>query len=173
MRIGLTYDLKSDFPARGLTDDEAAEWESEETVAALADTLASLGHEIDRIGHVRRLAARLVAGDRWDLVFNMAEGVGGRGRESQVPALLDAFGVAYTFSDAVTNGLTLDKSLAKRVVRDAGVPTPDFAIIETLEDARRIAIPPPWSAKPVAEGSSKGITGQSIAVDGGWIRGLF
>ena len=163
MRIGLTYDLKSDFPARGVAEDEAAEWESEETVAALAETLASLDHDVDRIGHVRRLAARLVAGERWDLVFNMAEGVGGRGRESQVPALLDAFGVPYTFSDAVTHGLTLDKSLAKRIVRDAGVPTPDFAIVETVEDARTIALPPPWFAKPVAEGSSKGITGQSIA----------
>lgn len=163
MRIGLTYDLRSDYPALGVAEDEAAEWESEETVAALAATLASLGYDVDRIGHVRRLAARLVAGDRWDLVFNMAEGTGGRGRESQVPALLEAYGVPCTFSDAVTQGLTLDKSLAKRIVRDAGVPTPDFAIVQTLDDARAVALPLPLFAKPVAEGSSKGITGHSIA----------
>jgi D-alanine-D-alanine ligase len=162
MRLGLTYDLRADYPAGGVTNDEAAEWEHEDTVAALAATLAALGHDVERIGHVRRLAERLVAGDRWDMVFNMAEGLRGHGRESQVPALLDAYDIPYTFSDAVTQGLTLDKALAKRVVRDSGVPTPDFALVESIEDARAVDLALPLFAKPVAEGSSKGITGRSI-----------
>ncbi len=79
------------------------------TIDAIAGALASLGHEVVRIGHVRALAARLVAGERWDLVFNIAEGVAGFGRESQVPALLEAYEIPYTFSDPLVCALTLHK----------------------------------------------------------------
>src|SRR3546814_2610696 len=75
------------------------------------------------------LAARLVAGDRWDLVFNIAEGMHGIAREAQVPALLDAWAIPYTFSDPMVLALTLDKGMTKRVVRDAGVPTAAFAVV--------------------------------------------
>ena len=83
MRIGLTYDLKDDYLALGFSEHAVAEFDSTVTIDAIAGALASLGHSVDRIGHVRALAARLVAGDRWDLVFNIAEGVAGFGRESQ------------------------------------------------------------------------------------------
>src|SRR5262249_21137077 len=98
MRIGLTYDLRDHYLAQGFTDDEVAELESPDTVAALLTTLADLGHEAIDIGHIRSLTDRLVRGERWDLVFNIAEGVRGIGREAQVPAVLEAFEVPYTFS---------------------------------------------------------------------------
>jgi D-alanine-D-alanine ligase len=163
MRIGFTYDLRDDFPPQGLADDEAAECESQDTVEAIADTIASLGHDVDCIGHLKTLAARLVAGDRWDLVFNIAEGTSGLSRESQVPALLDAYDIPYTFSDPLTLGLSLHKGMAKRVVRDCGVATPPFVVVENVRDLRGLALPFPVFAKPVAEGSSKGISQRSIA----------
>ena len=76
---------------------------------------------------MRELAARLVAGERWDAVFNICEGLKGVAREAQVPALLEAYDVPYVFSDPLTLALSLDKAMAKRVVRDCGVPTRDFA----------------------------------------------
>lgn len=162
MRIGFTFDLRDDFPRRGLADDEAAECESPDTVAGIASTIAGLGHEVDRIGHVRALAARLVGGDRWDLVFNMAEGVSGPSRESQVPALLEAFDVPYTFSDPLTLAVSLQKAMAKRIVRDAGVPTAPFVVIEDAAHGIDGGLAFPLFVKPLAEGSSKGITGASI-----------
>ena len=165
MRVGLTFDLRDDFPSRGLADDEAAECESPDTVDGIADTIASLGHDVDRIGHVRALAARLVAGERWDLVFNMAEGVAGPSRESQVPAILDAYDVPYTFSDPLTLAVSLQKGMAKRVVRDAGVLTAAFAVIEDVDDLGSLPLTFPLFAKPLSEGSSKGITVASIVHD--------
>src|SRR5204862_415791 len=85
---GVTDDLKDDYLALGLAEHEVAEFDTVSTIDAIAGALAELGHEVDRIGHVRALAARLVAGWRCDLVFNIAEGVAGFGRESQIPALL-------------------------------------------------------------------------------------
>ena len=162
MRVGLTYDLKDDYLALGLGEHEVAEFDSEETIAALEGALTALGHEVERVGHVRALAARLVAGWRCDLVFNIAEGVTGFGRESQVPALLEAFEIPYTFSDPLVCALTLHKGMAKHVAHGCGVPTPNFALVTTAAEAAAVTLPLPLFAKPVAEGSSKGITAKSL-----------
>jgi D-alanine-D-alanine ligase len=164
VRIGFTYDLKDDYLALGFSPEAVAEFDSPATIDAIAEALAALGHEVDRIGHVRALAARLVAGARWDLVFNIAEGVAGYGRESQVPALLDAYELPYTFSDPLVCALTLHKAMAKQVVRGYGVPTPSFALVTTPAEARAIDLPLPLFVKPVAEGSSKGITAHSLVM---------
>ena len=158
MRIGLTYDLKNDYLALGFDEHAVAEFDSLATIEAIAGALESFGHSVDRIGHVRALAARLVAGQRWDLVFNIAEGVTGFGRESQVPALLEAYGVPYTFSDPLVCALTLHKGMAKHVARGCGVPTPNFALVAAPADVAGVELPLPLFVKPAGEGSSKGVT---------------
>jgi len=162
VRIGFTYDLKDDYLALGFGEHDVAEFDSPATIAAIEGALTALGHEVERVGHVRALAARLVAGWRCDLVFNIAEGVAGFGRESQVPALLEAYGIPYTFSDPLVCALTLHKAMAKHVARSSGVPTPRFVVVTTPAEAAAVTLPLPLFAKPVAEGSSKGVTGKSL-----------
>ncbi len=106
---------------------------------------------------MRQLGRRLAAGDRWECVFNICEGLNGIAREAQVPALLEAYDVRYVFSDPLTLSLALDKAMTKRVVRDCGVPTAPFAVIERREGLPSIDLPFPLFLKPVAEGSGKGI----------------
>src|SRR5882724_9010222 len=96
MNVGITYDLREEHLRRGLDEESAAEFDSPETIAAIEEALSELGHHPDRIGHVVQLTARLAAGERWDLVFNIAEGLHGISREAQVPALLEAFAIPYT-----------------------------------------------------------------------------
>src|SRR5262245_11328722 len=134
MKIGLTYDLREEYLAAGYSALETAEFDRADTIGAIEDALRELGHHPDRIGHVRQLTARLAVGDRWDLVFNICEGLHGCGREAQVPALLDAFAIPYTFSDPLRMALCLHKGLTKVIVRDAGVPTAPFAVVERLDD---------------------------------------
>ena len=165
MRIGITCDLKDDYLAQGWSEEEAAEFDSIVTIDAIAAALAELGLAPVRIGNVKALAEKLVAGERWDAVFNFCEGVKGVSREAQVPALLEAYDIPYVFSDPLTLALSLDKAMCKRVVRDAGVPTPDFAVIETLSDVRKIDLPFPLFLKPVAEGSGKGVDRNSKVKD--------
>jgi len=172
MRIGVTYDLKADYLAMGMSEEDAAEFDSEITIEAICGALAGLGHEPVRIGHVRRLAERLVAGERWDAVFNFCEGLKGASREAQVPALLEAFDIPYVFSDPLTLALSLDKAMCKRVVRDAGVPTPDFAVIERPEDVAAVRLPFPLFLKPVAEGSGKGIGRRSKVATPGELKAV-
>ena len=161
MLIGMTYDLREEYLALGYGEEETAEFDKPDTIAAIDAALQGLGHQTDRIGSAAGLMVRLAAGDRWDLVFNIAEGLYGFGREALVPALLDAYRIPYTFSDPLVLSLTLHKGMAKRVVRDLSIPTPDFAVVETPADADRVSLPFPLFAKPVAEGTGKGITAAS------------
>ncbi len=162
MHIGLTYDLRSEYLAAGYGEEETAEFDRDDTVGAIEAAVARCGHVTDRIGHARNLISRLAAGDRWDLVFNIAEGLNGIGREAQIPAILDVYDVPYTFSDPLEMSLTLHKGMTKRVVRDAGIPTPEFAMVENPTDLEAVHFAPPYFIKPVAEGTGKGITPGSI-----------
>ncbi len=77
--------------------------------------------------------------------------------EAMVPALLDDFAIPYTFSDPLVLALALHKAMAKRVVRDLGIPTADFVVVEREADAAAVELPLPLFAKPVAEGTGKGV----------------
>jgi D-alanine-D-alanine ligase len=165
LKIGLTYDLRDDYLAEGFTEEETAEFDHPATIAAIEGALQSLGFHTDRIGHIKALARRLVAGEAWDLVFNIAEGLRGFGREAQVPALLEAWNIPYTFSDPLVLSLTLHKELTKRVIRDLGLPTPEFAVVETLDEVAAVDLPYPLFAKPVAEGTGKGVSAASKILD--------
>jgi D-alanine-D-alanine ligase len=172
MRVGLTFDLRDHYLAAGYSAEDTAEFDNIETIDSLAGALERLGLEVDRIGTVRQLAQRLVAGERWDLVFNIAEGLKGVGREAQVPALLDAYDIPYTFSDTMVMALALHKGMAKRVVRDCGVPTAPFAVVETMADLAAVELPFPLFAKPIAEGTGKGVTSASRVASGTALRKL-
>ena len=165
MRIGVTYDLRSDYLGMGYSEEATAEFDSEITIAALCDALSELGFAPDQIGNVKRLAERLAAGERWDGVFNFCEGLRGVSREAHVPALLEAYDIPYVFSDPLTMALTLDKAMCKHIVRAHGVLTPDFAVVERMEDVASIALAYPLFLKPVAEGSGKGVDADSKVDD--------
>ncbi|MBN1595243.1 D-alanine--D-alanine ligase [candidate division FCPU426 bacterium] len=166
MRIGLTYDLKSVYLAAGYSEEEVAEFDSEETIQALAETLKRLGHTPVFIGNIFALAKQLCSRQTWDLVFNLTEGLFGRSREAQVPALLEAYQLPYTFSDPLTLAAALDKGICKRIVRAAGIQTPDFFLVEEAADANRLlrqaGLAFPLFTKPIAEGTGKGISARSV-----------
>lgn len=161
MHIGLTYDLKQEYLEQGYSPEETAEFDSMETLVAIEQALGNLGHEIERVGHAQALARALALGQRWDMVFNIAEGLHGMGREALVPAMLDAWRIPCVFSDPMVMALCLHKGMAKHVVRDLGLPTPEFAVIEDMQalnapDVYGLGFP--LFAKPVAEGTGKGVT---------------
>lgn len=159
MRIGFAFNIKD--PAFAHTDTHA-EYETRETVDAIAEALSAAG-EVIPLPCDRNLIS-VLAGKRPELVFNIAEGWGGRDRESFVPALCAMLGIPCTGSDAVTLGLTMDKALTKRALRDAGVRTADFVLCRTIPH-----LPPqfgfPAFVKPNCDGSSRGISRSSLVKD--------
>ena len=123
MRVGFVYNVRSAGRRHVRRATTRPSSTTRATIAAISDAIASHGHDVVGLEADATLPAALVAANV-DVVFNIAEGRGSRSRESQVPALLDLLGIPYTGSDAVALGVTLDKSLAKAVVRAVGVATP-------------------------------------------------
>jgi len=157
LRVGITYNLRKDFsPAEGQPIDALEEFDSEETIDAIQRVLRDEGHEVFKLGGGPGLIDRLKS-TPVDMVFNIAEGQGGRNREAHIPALLEFLGIPYTGSDPLTLSLTLDKSAAKRVLVSEGVPTPRFKKVEKPGDLEGLTLPYPLFVKLCYEGSSKGV----------------
>jgi D-alanine-D-alanine ligase len=112
VKIAFTHNLR-------LTDSEdEAEFDSVETVDAIANGLRAGGHEVEKIevtGPASHLAARIESFGP-DLIFNTAEGKRGRTREAFYPGLFEELGFPYTGSDAYVMTVTLDNWLTKLIL---------------------------------------------------------
>lgn len=157
LRVGITYNLRKDFSYRDDQPiDSYEEFDSEETIDAIREVLESDGHDVLKLGGGIGLIDRLRTSPV-DIVFNIAEGIGGRNREAHIPALLEFLNIPYTGSDPLTLSLTLDKAMAKKVARSEGVPTPGFRKVEKMEDLNGLDLRYPLFVKLCYEGSSKGV----------------
>jgi len=170
LRVGITYNLRKDFsPAEGRPIDALEEFDSEETIDAIQRVLQGEGHTVVKLGGGPGLIDRMRK-TPVDMVFNIAEGQGGRNREAHIPALLEFLGIPYTGSDPLTLSLTLDKSAAKRVLMSEGIPTPRFRKVEKSQDLEGIDLPYPLFVKLCYEGSSKGVRLDSKVRDPGSLK---
>jgi D-alanine-D-alanine ligase len=160
MHIALTFDLKDDYLSRGFSELEVAEFDSLETIEMLEQALKALGHQVTRIGHIKQLVTALASGQTWDLVFNIAEGLYGAVREAQIPALLDAYQISYTFSDPKTMMVCQDKALAKEILIKQNIKTAPFVVVE-MGQGYQGDLTCPLFVKPLFEGTSKGVNAHS------------
>lgn len=157
--IGLTYNLKSDW--QRLADDPidaAAELDGITTVESIERALKGGGHTVKRIGNARKLLARIENLDV-DIVFNICEGFRGRNRESEVPVILEMFGIPFVGADGLTLGVTLDKVIAKKCFMADGIPTARYFRAYLGDDLKKLnTIGFPLIVKTSQEGTSKGLT---------------
>lgn len=156
IRVGFTYNVK-----RSDKGDDEAEWDPPETIIAIANALARQGHIVVHLEATPDLPRVLAEADV-DLIFNIAEGVEGRNREAQVPALCELLGIPYTGSDSATLAIALDKALGKKVLLQHDILTPKFQVWESTRERLQPDMKFPLIVKPNAEGSSKGIGSTSV-----------
>jgi len=161
MKIGLAYDLKDSIPRTEVSPDDCLEeYDSLETVEAIARAIEARSHTVVRLGGGRGFLTAILE-ESVDLVFNIAEGLGNhRSREAQVPSVLEMLDVPYTGSDPLCLAVCLDKPLTKSLVAQAGLPTPRWQVVNNavqLKKADWETFPFPAFIKPAHEGSSKGI----------------
>ena len=160
MTVGLFYELHSDYEWRpGDPPDADAEFEPEETLAAIEAAFRRIGLSTVRVGDARALLRQWETLDL-DVAFNISEGAHSRNREAYVPVLLELAHIPCIGSDALTLSASLDKALTKDLASAAGVRTPPYAVVRADEDVDPAAVPIPFPlfVKPRYEGSSKGIT---------------
>ena len=157
MKVVLVYDTPEGHAAAGpVPADFGAEYEDARTIESLLRSIRACGHEAEGLvfdvqfpERIRRLGP--------DMVFNIAEGVRGRARESLVPGWLEHLGIPYTGSDGLTLALSLDKAVTKALAGAAGIRTPAFRRVRRMADLNGLDLAFPLFVKPNGEGSSMGI----------------
>jgi D-alanine-D-alanine ligase len=160
LNVALTYNLKKNELSNNYDDE--AEFDDIETVNGIKDSLEKYGCNVILLEATGEIIKK-IQDEKIDIVFNFAEGLKGRGREAQIPALFNMLGIPFTGSDETTLGVGLDKALSKRVVSSVGVKTPKFQLFFNGKEKLKKTLDFPLIVKPNAQGSSKGIIDKSVA----------
>lgn len=100
--------------------------------------------------------------DQIDIAFNDSEGIFGQDREAQIPAMLEMLQIPYTGPGPLTEALVLNKAKAKEILLANKISTLPFQVFKTGNEKLSRDLNFPLIVKPVAQGSSAGITNKSI-----------
>lgn len=163
MHIAFTFNVRHTKPGYEKEAQNEAEFDEPKTIVAIHDAIIANGYKVtdieaneDAYDTLRKLRGTI------DLVFNIAEGFRGQMREAQIPAILEMLGIPYTHSGALTDAITLDKTLTKQVWQCNGLPTPRSVMIDVDEPPYVEGLDFPVLVKPNSEGSSKGIFNDNL-----------
>ena len=160
MKIALTYNLKKKDESKPA--DYFSECDSEETINAIIGALKKRGHTVEAIDVEYPTLVSYFRKNRVDMVFNIAEGVKGKFRESEVPAILDYLNIPYTGSNSFSMALALNKSLTKKILKAENIPTPNFQTFIKGDEKLSTELKFPLIVKPNCEGSAKGINKTNV-----------
>ena len=164
---GIAFNLKKGIVSE--VEDIEAEYDSIETVLAIKGALEKAGCDVELLEADTGIFKKLIE-TKIDIVFNIAEGICGRGREAQVPAVLNFFRIPFTGSDETTLCIALDKALTKRILSTFKIKTPRYRLIDVektgnITVSKNMGLKFPVIVKPNAEGSSKGISDFAVVCD--------
>ena len=140
----------------GVPPDAFADFDHIETIDSIRAALETDGHQTVFIQADTNLPYSLKEA-KPDICFNIAEGLGGDAREAQVPALLEMLHIPYTGSRVLTNGISLDKTLTKRIWRDRRLPVAPFQEFTIGDEPLRPELKYPLFVKPAREGTGMGV----------------
>jgi len=160
VKIALTYNLKKKDESKPM--DYFSECDSEETINAIIGALKKRGHTVEAIDVEYPTLVSYFRKNRVDMVFNIAEGVKGKFRESEVPAVLDYLNIPYTGSNTFSLALALNKSLTKKILKAENIPTPNFQTFIKGDEELSPELKFPLIVKPNCEGSAKGINKTNV-----------
>jgi D-alanine-D-alanine ligase len=136
-----------------------------ETIAQVLAALEEGGFTALHIGDLDQLARHALAHPD-DIVLSTYGGDGSRSRTALVAGLSESLRVPYVGLDAFGQALCHDKSLTKTLALECGLTTPAWRVfrpgwpLDLLEEFEL-----PFILKPVAEGSSIGISAANVIRD--------
>jgi D-alanine-D-alanine ligase len=110
----------------------------QKTIKRISDSLKKGKHVVrafegdkDLIDKLEDFMPRVMKGERPGMAFNLSYGIQGKARYTHVPGILEMVGIPYIGSGPLAHSLALDKVVAKIIFRQQGLPTPDFAVLDS------------------------------------------
>jgi len=163
-RLAFVYNVRHHYPdPEDLRGQDETDFDDPATIETMVGHFQACGYEVLPIeadencyGELQRNRGRI------DLVFNYAEGLHGLDRECHVPAMLEMLRIPYTGSAPLAQALVLNKAKTKDVLRAHGVPVLPHCVLRSPAEASSVSLDFPLIVKPLAQGSSAGITNDSV-----------
>lgn len=164
MKIALTYNLrktKNISKSKKVIDN--IDFDDPKTILGIKKSLEQLGHKVFLVEADERAYFKFYRLRRKiDLVFNYSEGLYGRDREAQIPAILEMLQIPYTGGSPLSYAIGLNKVKTKEILAYHQIPTPKWQVFKTGREQLEKKLKFPLLAKPQAEGSSKGIFAKNL-----------
>ncbi len=164
MNIAFLYNVRHRYPDPKKPETlREADFDDPETTKLQIEYLRKLGYKIIPIEANEKAYFKLYRlKHKIDLVFNVSEGLHGNDREAQIPAMLEMLQIPYTGSPPLAQAIVLDKSKTKEILIAHKIPTLPYQLLSNRNDRLNKSLKYPLMVKPVSEGSSAGITNESV-----------
>jgi D-alanine-D-alanine ligase len=164
LRLAFVYNIRHNYPdPKNEQTQLEADFDDPETIATMIKHMKECGYQVLPIEANEQAYLKLYKNrDKIDLVFNFAEGMYGKDREAQIPAMLEMLRLPYVGSSPLTQALVLDKAMTKEVLIANDIPTLPFQLFKTGNELLNPNLTFPLIVKPDSEGSGAGITNKSI-----------
>ena len=139
MKVAIVYnrDLRNVINLFGIPNREII---GKKTIERIANALRAGRHQVkafegdkDLVDRLEEFMPRVIKGELPGLVFNVSYGIQGQARYAHIPSILEMVGIPYVGSGPLAHGLALDKVVAKMIFHQHGIPTPDFAVLDSWE----------------------------------------
>ncbi len=164
LKIALAFNVKKSKPSKDISKQVDLEFDSIAVIEGIKSALEKLGHSVVLVEADEEAFLKLgQLKGRVDIVFNIAEGLGGDARESQIPMFCEILNIPYTHSSPTVHAITLNKAFAKLILKGAGgILVPESKTVRSKDDILGLSLTFPVIVKPNKEGSSKGILDKSV-----------
>lgn len=163
--VGLVYTKTRELTLEEKRRDPHGSLQINETVEAIEASLKHNGHKVTLIPASIHMLQDIVDIGDIDVIFNACVGIKRKREQANIVAMLELLDIPFVGSTLSPQIVGLHKSIAKRLFRMAEVPTLSFQVFFTGEEELDKSLTFPLIVKPEREGSSLGITSDSVVFD--------
>jgi len=162
--IAFLYNVRHTYPDPNNPQSQLeTDYDDPATIKTIQEHIANLGYEVLPIEADEYAYAKLKRNkDRIHLAYNYSLGLYGYDRYGQLPAMMEMLQIPYTGARPLAQSLVQDKEMMKDILIANNIPTLPYQVFHHVNERIRRKLKFPLIVKPVAQGSSAGITNDSV-----------
>lgn len=165
MKVGLVYTPTDVEKKRDASIDPHGSLQADLTVKAIEKALITNGHKVVRIAATIDLLRDIKSIEGLEVIYNSCTGITNKMEQANIVGMLEMTGIPFVGSSLSTHIFGLHKNISKLLFESVGIPTPNFQVFYTGEESVKSNLNYPLLVKPEHEGSSLGITDESLVHD--------
>lgn len=162
--LAFLYNVRHHYPnPNDVATQVEADFDDPQTIDWIIKHLQNIGYKVMPIEANEEAYLKLYSNKKQiDFAFDFSFGFYGENKYGHIPGMLEMLQIPFTSSSSFTRNLTLSKVKMKQMLIANDIPTLPFEVYESKDDVKKRKLPFPLIVKPIAQGSSAGISDDSI-----------